>query len=64
MIEMQTKAQQKATDKYNVNNYDRICIRSKKGTADRWKSAADAAGKSLTQFIVDAVEKEIENECL
>lgn len=35
---------------------DEIKIRPKKGSKDRWKSAADAEGKSLQQFIIDAVE--------
>lgn len=58
---MQSKAQQKATDKYNAKNYDRICIRAKKGAADRWKSAAEAESKSLTQFITDCINEHLAN---
>lgn len=51
-----SKAQQKAIAKYVKENYDRIEIKPAKGTKDRWRAAADAEGKSLQQFIIDAVE--------
>ena len=37
-------------------------IRAPKGTKERWKAAATDRGKSLNQFIVDAVEAEIQAE--
>lgn len=57
-------AQKRAVAKYKAQNYEQIKIDVKKGTRDEWKAAAEKAGKSLAQFIVDAVEHEIENECL
>lgn len=51
-----SKAQQRATAKYVKENYDRIEVKPVKGSKDRWKAAADAEGKSLQQFIIDAVE--------
>lgn len=51
-----SKAQQKAVTKYMKDNYDEIKVRPSKGTRDRWKAAAEASGKSLNQFIIDAVE--------
>lgn len=54
----------RANANYIAKAYEQIAIRVPKGKRDEWKAAADAAGKSLAQFITDAVEKEIENECL
>ena len=51
-----SKAQQRAVSKYVKENYDRIEVKPVKGSKDRWKAAADAEGKSLQQFIIDAVE--------
>ena len=42
--------------KHQTEKLDEIKIRPPKGTKDRWREAADAEGKSLTQFIIDAVE--------
>ena len=56
MGEKYTEAQKRATLKYMQANTDNIQIRLPKGTKDRWRAAADAAGKSLTQYIRDAVE--------
>jgi uncharacterized protein (DUF1778 family) len=38
------------------NQLDEIKVRPEKGTKDRWKLAAEAEGKSLQRFIIDAVE--------
>ena len=54
-----TDAQKKASIKYLKEKTDSIQIRTIKGTKDRWRSTAEAHNKSLNQFIVDAVEKEI-----
>lgn len=51
-----SKAQQKATAKYVKANYDRIEIKPAKGTRETWAAVAEAEGKSLNQFIIDAVE--------
>lgn len=59
-----TDAQIKATIKYQQEHYEQISIREPKGTRDEWKAAAEKCGKSLAQFIADAVQHEIENECL
>lgn len=52
-------AKMKATRKYRKKVYDRIEIQTKTGTRERYKTEADKRGISLTQFIVDCVEKEI-----
>ena len=55
-----TDAQKKATIKYLKDKTDSIQIRTPKGTKERWKLAASSRGKSLNQFIVDSVEKEMD----
>ena len=51
-----TEAQKKASIKYLQEKTDDIRIRVPKGTKERWKAKADAAGKSLQRLIIDAVE--------
>lgn len=55
-----TEAQKKASIKYLAENTDDIRIRAPKGTKSRWKAAAEAQGKSLTQFVIEAVGAKIE----
>nr|DAO37502.1 MAG TPA: hypothetical protein [Bacteriophage sp.] len=45
--------------KYLKEKTDSIQIRTSKGTKDRWREEAEKRNKSLNQFIVDTVEKEI-----
>lgn len=52
-----TAAQKRASIKYLKESTDDIRIRTKKGTKDRWKEAAEKQGKSLSQFIIDCVEQ-------
>lgn len=56
---MTTKAQSRATARYQAKTYDKIDIRVPKGTRDRWKTAAEAAGESLAGFVSGAVESRI-----
>ena len=51
-----SKAQSKASNKYRAKAYDMIQIATPKGTRDRWRSLAEAEGKSLTAYIVSRVE--------
>lgn len=55
-----TEAQKKASMKYLQEKTDDIRLRLPRGTKERWKSAADAAGVSMTLFVRDAVEKAIQ----
>lgn len=55
-----TKAAQKAVNKYIKNNYDRINLTIPKGKKEEYKSIAEAEGKSLNQFIIDAINEKIE----
>ncbi len=54
-----TKAHQKATNKYNAANYDRLYIRVRKGEKELIKNHADAIGVSINDYIVDAVRDRI-----
>ena len=55
---MSTEAKRKANSRY-ISSLDNITVRVPKGTKERWRAAAVAAGKSLNQMIVDAVEAEL-----
>ncbi|GAA0244277.1 hypothetical protein GCM10008922_01780 [Faecalicatena contorta] len=56
-----TEAQKKASIKYMAEKTDDIRLRVPKGLKDKYKAAAEKRGKSMTQFIVDCVEKELKN---
>jgi len=51
------KASTRAKNKYNAVNYDRISLSVPKGKKEEYQQAAEAAGKSLNQFIVDCIEE-------
>lgn len=53
-----SEAQKKASVKY-LEKLDEVRVRAEKGTKERWKEAAADKGKSLNQFVIDAVENEI-----
>lgn len=53
-----TPAQAKASAEY-LKKFDDIRFRAPKGRKSIYKAAADASGKSLNQFIIDCIEKEI-----
>lgn len=42
--------------KHIQEKLDEIKVRPPKGTKARWRAAADTEGKSMQQFIIDAVE--------
>ena len=47
----------KANERY-LSKLDEIRIRVPSGKKEEYKQKAEAAGKSLNQFIVDCIEKE------
>lgn len=57
-----TSAQRAATEKYMEQHTDRMTLRLPKGVKDEWTQAAQAAGMSLTQYIITAVEAQINKE--
>ena len=52
-------SQKEATARYNKKAYDRINIIVKKGQRQIIKDYAASQGKSLSRFILDAVEAEM-----
>lgn len=56
-----TEAQKKASIKYMSEKTDDIRLRVPKGLKDKYRAEAEKRGVSMTQFIVNCVEKEIEN---
>lgn len=57
---IKSDAARRAVAKYNAANYERVELRLKKGKKDILKAAADKAGKSLNEFINDAIDKALE----
>ena len=56
-----TDAQKNASVKYLGEKKDSIQIRTPKGTKERWREAATAAGTSLNRYIMDAVEEKLKS---
>lgn len=56
-----TSAQRAASEKYMERHTDRMTLRLPKGVKDEWTQAAQAAGMSLTQYIIAAVEAQMED---
>lgn len=56
-----TEAQKKASMKYMAEKTDDIRLRVPKGLKEKYKNAASIRGTSMTQFIIDCVEKEVNN---
>ena len=54
-----SEAQREATARYNKKTYDRIEIKVKKGQKDKIVRYAAQHGKSVTQFIVELIDKEM-----
>lgn len=57
-----TEARKKASIKYMQEKTDDIRLRVPKGTKDKWKSAAEQRNQSMTQFVVETVNKEIDKQ--
>lgn len=58
-----TQAQNKASQKYVKTHLDEIKVRIPKGRKEYYQSAASAAGLSLNQFVIAAMDEKIEREC-
>lgn len=56
-----TEAQKKASIKYMAEKTDDIRLRVPKGLKEKYQSEAEKRGLSMTKFIVECVEKELEN---
>lgn len=51
-----SEAQKKSAQKWDAANLDRISIAIAKGKKDKIKAAAIAAGESMNQYIITAIE--------
>ena len=47
------------TKEYNKANYEQIKVQVPKGTKEKIKAAAEAAGKSMTSYIMEAVNEKM-----
>lgn len=54
-----TKAQAKATQKWESQNYEQVKFTAPKGFRARLKESAKRAGKSQRAYIIEALEKEM-----
>jgi len=57
-----SQAQNRATQKYQKANYDRLAVRCKKGRKEAYEKLAADRGVSLNQLIIDLLEREVENQ--
>ena len=57
-----TKAQQRATNKYQRAHYDRINLLVPKGQRDAFRAHAQESGESLNGFIMRAIREAIERD--
>lgn len=57
-----SKAQIKATTKYEAAKYDKVLVRMPKGQRAEVQAAADAVGESLNGYIVSAVKQRMEKK--
>lgn len=52
----------RAKNKYNAANYDRLYPVVPKGRKAVYEEAAKAAGMSLNEFVVEALEEKVERD--
>lgn len=51
--------QMKYQNEYNKQKYDRTTIMTPKGKKEQIKAAASAAGMSMNEFIISAIEEKL-----
>lgn len=59
-----TDAQRRASSKYLAESVESFSVRVPKGRKEHYQAAAAAAGLSLNQFVVDALDEKIERDQL
>lgn len=57
-----TEAQKKSAKKWDAANLDRVSVAMPKGKKEDIKAAATAAGESMNQYIINAVNQRIERD--
>lgn len=55
-------ARTKATRKFNEKAYDRLYPYAKKGRKAVYEAAAEKAGMTLNEFIIESIEEKIERQ--
>lgn len=58
-----TESRKENNRKWDTANLDRISIAMPKGKKYTIKAAADAAGESMNQYIIAAVDQRIKRDC-
>ena len=61
VFQMLSEARKRANKKYISEKRDDIRLRVKKGLKEKYQLEAEKRGISMTQFIIQCVEKEITN---
>lgn len=62
MAQKYTEARKEGNRKWDAANLDRVSIALPKGKKDEIKAAALAAGESMNQYIIAAVDARIERD--
>lgn len=57
-----TEAVKQSNKKWDAANLDRVSIAMPKGKKDDVKAAAAAAGESMNQYIINAVDQRMERD--
>ena len=57
-----TEAQKKSAKKWDAANLDRVSVAMPKGEKNNIKEAASAAGESMNQYIINAVDQRMERD--
>ena len=57
-----SQAQNKATQKYQRANYERLTVRCKKGRKEDYEQLAASLGISLNQLIINLLDAELEKQ--
>ena len=57
-----TEAQKKSAKKWDAANLDRVSVAMPKGKNKKIKEAASAAGESMNQYIINAVDQRMERD--
>ena len=57
-----TEARKEGNRKWDAANLDRVSIAVAKGKKDEIKAAASAAGESMNQYIITAIDQRIERD--
>lgn len=57
-----SEAQRRSTQKYRQNKVDQLAILVPKGEKEQIKAAAEKAGQSISQFVLQAVRERMERD--